>query len=99
MTAFPPGRRSTGSWIPVRFRSWSLVRWSAIAAICLASLLGAYGLTWFAVLLGQGHSPRDYNPLIEVYGREDNLAYLGRIKDAVRTASAKMREHGSFLPM
>lgn len=55
--------------------------------------------SWFAVLLGQGHRPRDYNPLIEVYGREENLAYLGRIKDAVRTASAKMREHGSFLPM
>ena len=57
-----------------------------------------YGLTRvFAVLLGQGHHPRDYNPLIDAMKSEDNLAYLRRIRETVRMTASKMPEHGSFL--
>jgi tryptophan halogenase len=55
--------------------------------------------SWFAVLLGQGHRPRDYNPLVDTYDSDGNFAYLRRIKEAVRTMSGKMPEHQSFLSM
>jgi tryptophan halogenase len=53
--------------------------------------------SWFAVLVGQGHQPRDYNPLIDAIPSEENLAYLGRIREAVRMTASKMPEHMSFL--
>jgi tryptophan halogenase len=53
--------------------------------------------SWFAVLLGQGHQPRDYNPLIDAISSVDNLAYLRRIRDAVRATASQMPEHLSFL--
>jgi tryptophan halogenase len=54
--------------------------------------------SWFAVLIGQGHQPRDYNPLIDSMNSEENLAYLQRIKASIQMASSKMRAHLSFLP-
>src|ERR1700730_736948 len=53
--------------------------------------------SWFAVLVGQGHQPRDYNPLIDAINSDDNLAYLRRIRETVRMAASKMRDHVSFL--
>jgi tryptophan 7-halogenase len=53
--------------------------------------------SWFAVLVGQGHRPRDYNPLIDAINSEENLSYLRRIKETVRMTAAKMPEHSSFL--
>jgi tryptophan halogenase len=53
--------------------------------------------SWFAVLSGQGHRPRDYNPLIDAIDSGENLAHLGSIKAGVRAAVAKMPEHAACL--
>jgi tryptophan 7-halogenase len=53
--------------------------------------------SWFAVLLGQGHLPSDYNPLIDSIDAGENLAYLRRIKSEIRTTAAKLPTHESFL--
>jgi tryptophan 7-halogenase len=53
--------------------------------------------SWFAVLTGQGHRPRDYNPLVDVYDSRENLEHLRRIKETVRALAAKMPTHESFL--
>jgi tryptophan 7-halogenase len=53
--------------------------------------------SWFAVLMGQGHRPMDYNPLIDSIGSEDNLMYLRRLKETVRLTASKMKDHLSFL--
>jgi len=53
--------------------------------------------SWFAVLIGQGHRPRDYNPLVDSMNNEDNIAYLRRIKASIRMAASKMSAHESFL--
>jgi tryptophan 7-halogenase len=53
--------------------------------------------SWFAVLMGQGNRPMDYNPLIDSIGSEDNLMYLRRLKETIRLTSSKMKDHSSFL--
>jgi tryptophan 7-halogenase len=53
--------------------------------------------SWFAVLVGQGHQPKDYNPLIDAINSEENLAYLRRIRETVRMTASKMPEHMSLL--
>jgi tryptophan halogenase len=53
--------------------------------------------SWFAVLTGQGHAPKDYNPLIDSVSSEENLAHLQRTKANIRMTAAKMPEHSSFL--
>jgi tryptophan halogenase len=52
--------------------------------------------SWFAVLLGQGHRPGDYNPLIDSIASTDNLAHLKRIREEIRFAAAKMPDHVSY---
>jgi tryptophan halogenase len=52
---------------------------------------------WFAVLLGQGHLPSDYNPLIDSIDAGENLANLRRIKSEIRATAAKLPTHESFL--
>jgi tryptophan halogenase len=54
--------------------------------------------SWFAVLLGQGHSPRDYNPLIDAISSAENAEHLRRVRDGIQAICAKMRAHESFLP-
>jgi tryptophan halogenase len=54
--------------------------------------------SWFAVLTGQEHEPRDYNPLVDSMTSEENAAYLQRIKSTIQAAVAKMADHSSFLP-
>jgi tryptophan 7-halogenase len=53
--------------------------------------------SWFAVLLGQEHRARDYNPLIDSIDSRANLAHLSRLKAEIRACVTKMREHESFL--
>jgi tryptophan halogenase len=53
--------------------------------------------SWFAVLMGQGHEPRDYNPLIDAINSEENLSYLRRIRETVRMTVSKMPHHASFI--
>jgi tryptophan halogenase len=53
--------------------------------------------SWFAVLMGQGHRPLDYNPLIDSIDSKDNLAYIDRIKSEIRSAVANLPDHQSFL--
>lgn len=53
--------------------------------------------SWFAVLLGQGHVPADYNPLIDMIDSEANAAYLRAIKGDIQRAVGKMPEHVSLL--
>jgi tryptophan halogenase len=55
--------------------------------------------SWFAVLVGQGHQPQDYNPLIDAINSAENLAYLRRIRETVRTTASKMPDHVSFLDL
>jgi len=52
--------------------------------------------SWFAVLTGQGHRPRDYNPLIDSIDAGENLAYLRSIKENIKATAARMPEHTSF---
>jgi len=52
--------------------------------------------SWFAVLVGQGHQPKDYNPLIDAINSE-KPRYLRRIRETVRMTASKMPEHVSFL--
>jgi tryptophan halogenase len=49
--------------------------------------------SWFAVLLGQGHEPRDYNPLIDSIASPENLAHLRRVKEEIRQIAARMPDH------
>ncbi len=49
--------------------------------------------SWFAVLTGQGHRPRDYNPLIDSISSAENLQHLRQIREAVQASVAKMPEH------
>jgi tryptophan halogenase len=49
--------------------------------------------SWFAVLLGQGHQPRDYNPLIDSIASAENLAHLRRVKDEIRQVASRMPDH------
>jgi sortase A len=77
MTAGPPGRCSTGHWIPARFRCVSLIRWSAIAAIGLASLLGARG----AAADGPPVVPNPVKVTIPALGVSANVQDVGLADD------------------
>lgn len=54
--------------------------------------------SWFAVLAGQGHQPKDYNPLIDSISSEQNRAHLRQVKEEIRQAVARMPDHVSSLP-
>jgi tryptophan 7-halogenase len=53
--------------------------------------------SWFAVLIGQGHVAKDYNPLIDSIAGRANLEYLQRIRSEIQGAAAKLPTHESFL--
>jgi tryptophan 7-halogenase len=53
--------------------------------------------SWFAVMVGQGHKSKDYNPLIDSVKSAENLDYLRRIKENIRMTASRMRDHLSFL--
>jgi tryptophan halogenase len=51
--------------------------------------------SWFAVLLGQGHEPKDYNPLIDSIGTDENMKYLNWVKEEIKKEVRKMGAHPS----
>jgi tryptophan halogenase len=53
--------------------------------------------SWFAVMMGQGIAPTDYNPLIEVISSNDSRAHLARIKQGIRAVVDRMPTHEAFL--
>ncbi|HEV2595011.1 MAG TPA: tryptophan halogenase family protein [Sphingomicrobium sp.] len=53
--------------------------------------------SWFAVMMGQGIEPHDYNPLIEVISLENTQAHLAQVKQAIAAAVERMPTHEAFI--
>jgi tryptophan 7-halogenase len=53
--------------------------------------------SWFAVMMGQGLEPRDYNPLLDSLSPEENRAHLGRIEQQVAGALGSMARHEEYI--
>ncbi|HTY48097.1 MAG TPA: tryptophan halogenase family protein [Steroidobacteraceae bacterium] len=53
--------------------------------------------SWFAVMIGQGLRPGDYNPLLDCISAEDNRAHLQRIRRQISAALATMGRHEDHL--
>jgi tryptophan halogenase len=55
--------------------------------------------SWFAVLMGQGVRPADYNPLADAWPEAQNLAHLANTKQAIRAACERMPSADSLFPI
>ncbi len=53
--------------------------------------------SWFSVLVGQNHLPRDYNPLIEAESDADNARVLAQQRESLAAAMEAMPDHGAVL--
>jgi tryptophan halogenase len=53
--------------------------------------------SWFAVMMGQGLEPTDYNPLLDSISREENQAHLRRIRGQIATALMTMPRHRDYI--
>ncbi len=53
--------------------------------------------SWFAVLMGQGLVPRDYNPVADNLSRDQLNQRLKRVRDGVCTRVAGLPLHGDFI--
>ena len=53
--------------------------------------------SWFAVMMGQGIEPLDYNPLIDVVSSEQSLAHLAQVRQAIGEAVERMPTHEAFI--
>jgi tryptophan halogenase len=53
--------------------------------------------SWFAVLIGQGARPMDYNPLADSYGATENLTHLARVKQAIAGAVERLPTHEAYI--
>ena len=53
--------------------------------------------SWFAVMMGQGLEPTDYNPLVDSISAEENQAHLARIEQQVATALRSMKGHEDYI--
>jgi tryptophan halogenase len=53
--------------------------------------------SWFAVMMGQGIRPLDYNPLIEIISSDDSRAHLVKVKQGIRAVVDRMSTHGTFI--
>jgi tryptophan halogenase len=49
--------------------------------------------SWFAVMMGQGLEPTDYNPLLDTLSPEENQAHLSRIDQQIAAALGSMPRH------
>ncbi len=49
--------------------------------------------SWFAVMMGQGLEPTDYNPLLDSLSPEENRAHLARIEQQISSAVGSMPRH------
>jgi len=53
--------------------------------------------SWFAVMMGQGLDPADYNPLAETFSPEANAAYLLRLRTEIAAAAQAAPTHEAFI--
>ncbi len=53
--------------------------------------------SWFSVLVGQNHIPRDYSPLIEVESPEDNARMLAQMRQTLSATVRTMPTHAAVL--
>jgi tryptophan halogenase len=53
--------------------------------------------SWFAVMMGQGLEPTDYNPLLDSLTPEENRAHLLRIEQQIATALGPMARHEDYI--
>ncbi len=53
--------------------------------------------SWFAVLVGQGHLPRDVNPLLESDTHEHNRAQLDQIRKTIESEAQRHPSHEQIL--
>jgi tryptophan halogenase len=53
--------------------------------------------SWFAVMMGQGLEPADYNPLVDTISAEENRAHLARIEQQIATALRSMTRHEDYI--
>ena len=52
---------------------------------------------WMAILLGQGLTPRGYDPQVDALPWDDVLANMARIRDAVRRVASGLPTHQAFI--
>jgi tryptophan halogenase len=55
--------------------------------------------SWFAVMMGQGLEPTDYNPLLDCIPPEENRAHLLRIRQQIVAALGTMPRHEDYISM
>jgi tryptophan 7-halogenase len=53
--------------------------------------------SWFAVMMGQGLEPTDYNPLLDSLSAEENRAHLSRIEQQIATVLGSMTRHADYI--
>lgn len=53
--------------------------------------------SWFAVMMGQGLQPIDYNPLLDTVSAEENRVHLGRIEQTIAAAARAMTSHEDYI--
>jgi tryptophan halogenase len=53
--------------------------------------------SWFAVMMGQGLQPTDYNPLVDSISSEENRAHLARIEQQIAMALGGMMRHEDYI--
>jgi tryptophan halogenase len=53
--------------------------------------------SWFAVMVGQGIEPTDYNPLADTFPQADNQAHLAEVKRAIRRTADRLPSHETYL--
>ena len=53
--------------------------------------------SWFAVMMGQGLQPTDYNPLVDSISPEENRAHLLRIEQQVAAALGGLARHEDYI--
>jgi tryptophan halogenase len=53
--------------------------------------------SWFAIMMGQGLRPADYNPLLDSISAQENQAHLAKVKQQVATALGAMPPHEDYL--
>jgi tryptophan halogenase len=53
--------------------------------------------SWFAVMMGQGLEPTDYNPLVDSLSHEENRAHLARIEQQIAATVGSMTRHEDYI--
>jgi tryptophan halogenase len=53
--------------------------------------------SWFAIMLGQGLRPTDYNPLLDSISTQENQAHLAKVKQQIATALGAMPPHDDYI--